>query len=214
LYEIVGVVRGVRYSLDAEVRPRVYLPFHQAALPATSLGFVVGPSAPDPARLMPAVRAATARVDAAQPLADARPYDEVLSSSIQGQRFQTVLIGAFGFVALMLGFVGVYGVVSYHVTQHVREIGVRMAMGAGRGRVVRAVVWDTLRPVLLGAGVGLVLAVVSARAMSDVTTLVGRTDLPMLVAVMALLIGVAGVAAWLPARRAARIDPVLALRGE
>jgi putative ABC transport system permease protein len=148
-YEIVGVVRGVKYSADADVRPRVYIPFHQGALPATSVGFVLGPAVPDPARFVSAVRAATERLDPAQPVASARPFADVLHGSIQRQRFQTVLITAFGVVALLLGAIGVYGIVTYHVTQQVREIGIRMAIGAGRSGVVRA---NSLEHDAAGAG--------------------------------------------------------------
>jgi putative ABC transport system permease protein len=212
-FAIVGVVRGVKYSLDAEVRPRIYLAFAQGGLPAASLGFVLGPALEDPGHLAAAVREATARVDPLLPLTDVRPYVQVLSSSLERQRLQTVLIGSFGLVALVLGAVGVYGVVSHHVSQHAREIGIRMALGAGGRTVMWTVVRDSLRPVLIGAGIGLLVTIAGARALADAATLGASGAVWTLLALVALLIGVAVLAAWLPARRAAGIDPVSAMRG-
>jgi ABC-type antimicrobial peptide transport system permease subunit len=107
-----------------------------------------------------------------------------------------------------------YGVVTYHVTQQVREIGIRMAMGASRSSVVRSVVLNTMRPVLAGAAIGLVAAIALSRALAGATSLLAHSaDVATLASVVVLLGGVATVAALVPARRAANVDPVIALRG-
>ena len=140
--------------------------------------------------------------------------ESLVARDLAPQRFTAVLSGSFAVLALLLAVVGVYGVMSYAVAQRTREIGIRMALGAGRGEVERMVLWRGLRIVVVATALGLTAAYGGARLIASQLFGVPPTDLVTFVAVPIGLAAVAMVACWLPARRAARVDPVIALQTE
>lgn len=215
--EIVGVVGDVRhFGLREELRPLAYFPMRgpaDARIHLAGMSFVLR-TAGDPTGLVPAVRAAVGEVDAGVPLTRVRTMEAVLAESLAATSFTMVLLGIAVGMALLLGAVGVYGVISYVVSRRTREIGVRMALGA-RGDDVRSMV---LRQGMVVAGVGIALGLVAAlaltRFMAGLLFEVSATDPLTFAAVTAALAGVAALASWLPARRATRVDPVRALMAE
>src|SRR5205085_1455601 len=138
----------------------------------------------------------------------------VVDESLAQSRFATVMLGTFSGLALLLAAVGIYGVISYSVTQRTHEIGVRMALGAGRGAVLREVVGGGFKLAAIGVGIGLVGAFVATRAMTALLFEVRAGDPLVYAAIAALLGGVALLACYIPARRAAAVDPMIALRYE
>jgi putative ABC transport system permease protein len=140
--------------------------------------------------------------------------EEVLSDSIARQRFSMLLLAVFAGVALALAAVGLYGVMSYTVAQRTREIGLRMALGAQRGDVLRLVVGQGLRLVFVGVGIGLAAALALTRLMSSLLYGVSATDPLTLAVISLLLVSVAALASYIPARRATKVDPLVALRYE
>jgi putative ABC transport system permease protein len=209
---VVGVVRDVHYAgLAAPVEPALYYPFALDPFPGMNL-FVR--TAGDPAALVPAVRRALLSLDPELPLARPQPLAAGVLESIAAPRFQTTLLSLFGGIALALAVVGVYGVVAYGVTQRRREMGVRVALGARRADVLRLVVGQALRPVWVGAAVGLAAAAALSRVLERFVYATSVREPATYVAVTALLVGVAALAALVPARRAASTAPVTALRGD
>jgi putative ABC transport system permease protein len=140
--------------------------------------------------------------------------DEVVSVSVANQRFGALLFLLFGAIALVLTTVGIYGVISYGVAQRTHEIGIRLALGAGRREVLSMIVSEALKPALLGAAVGLFAAFALTRLLTRLLYNVKPTDPPVFAAVLLLLIGVALLASYIPARRATLVDPMVALRYE
>jgi predicted lysophospholipase L1 biosynthesis ABC-type transport system permease subunit len=209
---IEGVVGDVRQEqLGSEPRSRIYVPHGQEPLARL---YVALRSSGDPAALAEPVRAAVAEVDPLVPIVRFSPMSEVVRQSLGRTRVFTGLLSGFALLALLLGAVGIYGVVSYGVSQRTREIGVRVALGASRTEVLVEVLRGGLRPVALGLVVGLLLAGGLARLLSSYLYEVSSSD-PLTYAVVAvgtLLVGVA--AAFAPARRAARLDPIEALRAD
>jgi putative ABC transport system permease protein len=160
-----------------------------------------------------ALRAAVWEVDPDQPVSAVRPLEEVVADSISRQRFSMLTLGLFALVALVLGAVGIYGVLSYAVGERTREVGVRMALGARPADVLGWVLGRGLRPVVAGLAVGVVAALLVGRLLSGLLYGVGAAD-PATYAVICLgLLAVALAAIYLPARRATHIDPVASLRG-
>ncbi|GLC25181.1 ABC transporter permease [Roseisolibacter agri] len=215
---VVGVVGDVRYGgLATDAAPAVYYAFAQDPFPGMNL-FVRGARAdgsdPDPLALLPAVRRAALDVDPELPLARVATLDAVVHDSVARPRFQTTLLALFGALALSLAAVGVYGVVSYGVAQRRREMSVRLALGARHADLLRQVVRRALAPVWLGVLVGLAGAAAGARALSGIVYATSIREPATYVAVTATLVLAAAVAAYLPARRASRADPALALRAE
>ncbi|AHG93852.1 permease (plasmid) [Gemmatirosa kalamazoonensis] len=209
---VVGVVGDVHYSgLAAPVDPLMYTPFAQAPSPGMDLFVRTGD---DPARLVPAVQRALLEIDPELPLSMARPLEAAVLESIAAPRFQTTLITLFGCVALALAVVGVYGVVAYGVTQRQREMGVRVALGAGRARVLRLVVSQALGPVWAGVAIGLLGALAGARVLGRFVYATSVHEPATYVAVAGTLVAVAAAAAYLPARRAAAADPASVLRAD
>jgi putative ABC transport system permease protein len=214
--EIVGVVGHVKhYGLDKASRSQVYVP--HAQIPLSDMTLVVR-TAGDPAALAPALRAEVLAVDADQPLSYLGPMREVVADSLAQRRFSMALLGIFALVALVLSAVGIYGVMAYAVTQRTHEIGIRMALGAGRGDVIRMVVRHGMALALAGVAAGAGMALVMSRLISGQSASllfeVSPTDPPTFIGVALLLAAVAFLACYLPARRAARVDPMIALRYE
>lgn len=208
--EVVGVVGSVADDrLGEERRPRWYVPLDQN--PTGEVTLVVATRGPA-ASLAPSVRSAVARVDAALPLSRVSPYNALIGDSESRTILTTRLLAGFASVALLLGCLGVYGVAAQAVRERTREIGVRMALGAASGRIGTGVLRDGLRLALPGALVGLLGAVAAEHLLEVVLVEVTALD-PLVLTGVPVLVGLAAVMAlWLPARRAARVDPVQVLR--
>ncbi len=210
---VVGVVGDVRPAgLDVPPAPELYIPLSQNSWPFMAL--VVRTAAGDPLKLVPAIRREVAALDPNLPLGRAQALETVVDRSVAQPRFRTLLLSVFAFLALLLAGIGIYGVVSFGVTQRLHEIGVRMALGATPGRVLRLVVRQGLAPVVLGLAVGLAGALAAARLLAGLLYQVGAWDPATFLLVPLALLAVATLAVWLPARRATRVDPGLALRAE
>jgi putative ABC transport system permease protein len=211
-HTIVGVVREVKHArLDASLRESVYLPFAQIPIGGSSLAIRTSGR---PENLIAAVRNQVREIDPDLPVTRIMPMTEVVARSVWQPRLYTALFGVFAVVALILATVGIYGVMSYSVTQRTREIGLRMALGAERKDVLKLVVGQGLVLAAIGVGVGLVAAAALTRLMSSLLFGVTTTDPITFAAVSVLLTGVALGACFIPARRAAKVDPMVALRYE
>jgi putative ABC transport system permease protein len=209
---VVGVVGNVRqFTVTEPPTPQLYLA--KAQNPGI-FSSVVARTDGDPDALGDALLAAIWSVDPDQPVWKIRSMESLVARDLAPQRFTAVLSGSFAVLALLLAVVGVYGVMSYAVAQRTREIGIRMALGAGRGEVERMVLWRGLRIVAVATVLGLAAAYGAARLIASQLFGVPPTDLVTFVAVPLGLAAVAMVACWLPARRAARVDPVIALQAE
>ena len=209
---IVGVVGDTRDIGPAHApEPQMYMPYAQRSLGGIA---VVLRSSRDPRALASEARAAVAALDPEQPVYGFRTMDEVVASSLGQPRFRTLLLVLFGAVALALASVGIYGVMAYSVSQRTQEIGIRMALGAGARDVLKLVLGQTLRLALVAVAVGIAGALALSRSLSSLLYGVAPTDPTTFVVVALLLVGIAGLAAYVPARRAARVDPTVALRSE
>jgi putative ABC transport system permease protein len=209
--EVVGVAGDVRqFDLAAEPRLQMYLPYAQFEwfVPRQLVVKTDG----EPAGLAAAVRKTVWELDRDQPVSDVRTMEEVLSGSVARQRFSTLLLGVFAALALLLAAVGIYGVMSYAVAQRTREIGIRIALGAQAGSVLRLMVGQGLKLAAAGVALGLVGALLLTRLMSSLLFGVSATDPATLVCISVVLVGVALLASYIPARRAAKVDPLVALR--
>jgi putative ABC transport system permease protein len=210
--QVVGIVKGTHnLGLDKPQFPHVYLPVEQWPLPAN---FLVVRSALSSPSLTDAVRRAVAAVDKEQPVFLTARLENWVADSIARQRFGLLLLGLFGALALALAGIGIYGVVSYAVAQQTREIGIRMALGARSADVLRFVIRQGMRPVLLGLAIGFSGAFGLTRLLRSLLFGVTATDPFTFILVTALLGGMALLACYLPARRAVKVDPVTALRYE
>jgi putative ABC transport system permease protein len=210
--EIVGIVGDIKQeSLRTPTPPQVYEPFAQKPGPTIK---VLVRASDNPLRFAETVRQEVRAIDKAQPISEARPMEKIVDGSLTRDRFSVFVLGAFACLALILAVVGLYGVVAYVVTQRTNEIGIRIALGAEPRGIQRLVVVQSLRMVLIGLGLGLVGAVVVTGILRNLLYEVNPRD-PMTFAVVTLLLVVVALAAAvIPARRAARVDPVLALRAE
>jgi putative ABC transport system permease protein len=207
--EIVGIVGGNKhFALQESLRAAMFTPGSFMKMN------VVVRSAGDPAMLTTAVRQAIRAIDPDEATSAFRTMGDVVSSSAAGDRFNALLFGIFGGIALLLTAAGIFGVLSYLVTQRTREIGLRMALGAQRTDVLRVIVGHGVRLALLGLSIGVLAAAVVTRWMSSVLFDVKPTDPLTFVAVAVVLGGVAFIASYIPARRAMRVDPMVALRYE
>jgi predicted permease len=208
--EVVGVVGDVRQSrLALAPPPSVYFP--QAVAPRLMATIAVRTEG-DPLALAEPIRRAVLEVDPDQPVRSVEPLEDVVARTIAADRFFTVLFAVFAGLALTLAAIGVYGVLAYSVGRRTQEIGVRMALGASAGRVLRMVMGDGLRPVAAGIALGTAAAVLLARVLAAQLYGVAATDPASFAAALAVLVAVALAAIALPARRAARVEPSVALR--
>jgi len=218
LFAVVGVVGDMRQDgLDAPPFPEVYAPLDQVGRGNLSFMWpqqLVVRTSGDPLALGSAVRRAVWDIDADQPVSNVRAMTEILDAEVANRSTQLTLIGAFALIALVLAAVGLYGTLSYTVSQSTAEIGLRMALGAEERTVVGSVVRSALGTALLGMGVGLVAAFALTRTIASFLYAVSPTDPMTAVAVAGVLLFVAGVAAFVPAMRAASVNPVTALRAE
>jgi putative ABC transport system permease protein len=212
---IVGVVRAVRNQrLDATSLPQAYFPVLQEADEMFNLSFAVRSSRGDPVALAQSVRAAVLAVDRNQPVFDVRPLRQIVADSIAVRRLALLLLSVFAIVALLLAAAGVYGVIAYAVTQRRHEIGIRMALGATAGGVQRLVLRQGLALAAIGVVIGLGAALALTRVMGSLLYEVSATDPVTFAAIVALLTAVALAACYVPARRATKVDPMIALRYE
>jgi putative ABC transport system permease protein len=168
----------------------------------------------DPASLIPTLRREVWVVDKDQPISKVRTFKQLLSDSLSARRFNMLLLSVFGLVGLFLAAAGVYGVLSYSVTQRTHEIGIRMALGAERRAVLKLIVGEGMVLALIGVGIGWIGALVLTRLMSGLLFGITATDRMTYVGVSLLLAGVALLACYIPARRASKVDPMVALRYE
>ncbi|MGH9380222.1 MAG: ABC transporter permease [Thermoanaerobaculia bacterium] len=214
--EIVGVVGDVRtFGLAAEAAPTVYLPLaSQARSIPPDVMYIVVRTTGSPTALIPAIRSAVDRVDRTVPLTTVRTMEQILTSSLAQRSFATLLLAIAAGVALVLGVVGLYGVIRYVVSQRAAEIGVRIALGAQPATVLRMVLRQGFTVTLTGVLVGLVAAAITTRILASLLFEVSAHDPATFVAVTVLLVGVSLLATYLPARRASRVDPNIALRTE
>jgi len=182
-------------------------------LPVFQLSVVLR-TAGDPLLQASALRSALAEIDPNQPLVRVRTMEDNMAATVAQPRFRTWLIGIFAALALLLAAVGIYGVMSYSVTQRTSEIGIRVALGAQPSDVFRIVVGEGLRLALLGVAVGLVAALILTRLLQSFLYGISASD-PLTFTGVAVLLTLVGVAAsFFPARRATRVDPIVALRYE
>lgn len=211
-YEIVGVVRDVRHDgLDKEPRPEYFQPYAQVA--SGSVIFTVRTAA-DPAALIPTLKARLWEINATQPIYAVATLNNLVFASLQARRFSLLLLGTFAALALALALVGIYGVMSFATAQRTHEIGVRVALGAGARDIVRLILRDGLRLMLLGVGLGLAASLALTQLLSALLFGVSARD-PLTFAGVAVLLTVVGlVACYIPARRATKVDPMIALRCE
>jgi predicted permease len=211
---IVGVVADVRErGYELAMKPELYAPIvmqNDGYVPE----YLVIRTKGDPTALAPAARRAIASVDPEQPISVVRTMDQIVDMNVADRQQQMVLLGAFAGLALLLASIGLYGVLSYAVTQRSREIGLRMALGASASHVLRIVVGRGLALTGIGLAIGLVTAWAATRAMKNLLYGVGATDPFTFAAVAGVLAFVALIACWAPARRASRVDPVVVLREE
>jgi putative ABC transport system permease protein len=210
--EVVGVVGAVLDTgLDQFPRPTVYLPSLQS--PDQTMSLVVRTALP-PSSILPGIKTAIWSVDKDQPIFDVRPMDEIISSITSAQRMAFLTLDVFAFLALALAAIGIYGVTSYAVSQRINEIGIRMALGAQRSDILRLILSYGMKLVSVGVVLGLLASLLLTRLMTGLLFGVSATDPLTFAAVASLLLVVALLACYIPARRATNIDPTTALRCE
>jgi putative ABC transport system permease protein len=210
--EIVGVVADVKHTgLEKETGPEIYTPYTQLIWP--SMGILVR-TASDPMSLANAARGKIWEIDPDQPIENVKSMQQVLYDSVSSNRFNMILFGIFAAVALVLAAVGVYGVIAYTVSQRTHEIGIRVALGASSRDILKLIVGQGVVLSVIGVLLGLVAAFVLTRTMSGLLYDVSPTDPITFVSIALLLLAVAVIASYVPARRATKVDPTIALKYE
>jgi putative ABC transport system permease protein len=211
-FEIVGVVRNLKSSgLTAETDPAYYIPASQAPLQDMT---VLVRTAGDPEAIVPALRQAVWSIDPSQPIATVKTMDQIVADSIAQPRLNMTLMAMFGGLALILAAVGIYGLLSFAVTQRTQEMGIRMALGAQVGDVLGLVLKQGMALALIGEAIGLAGAFALTRLIRGLLFGVTPTDVTIFIAVTGVLTAIALLACYLPARRATKVDPLKALRYE
>ena len=210
--EIIGVVGNTtQIALNAPEEPEMYVPYAQFSLPMMNL---VVRAAADPTNLTTALQAQASAIDKDVTLSGVKTMDDVLNGSVSQPRFSSQLIGVFAALALLLAAIGLYGVVAYSVSQRINEIGIRMALGATREDVLRLVLRYGAGLTLIGTALGFVASLAATRVLSSMLFEVSANDPQTFLAVSVLLMAVVLGACYIPARRAAKVDPMVALRYE
>jgi hypothetical protein len=218
---VIGVVGDARYRYEEEAAPQAFLPYLQnpyRSLPYAkqkdpSVSLVVRTTA-DPAGMIPAVRASIWEVDKDQPIVSIEPMESILWQSVAEPRVYTLLLGVFAAIALVIASAGIYGVAAYAVVRRTREIGIRLAVGAAPAQILTLVLRQGMLLTLLGVGIGVAGSLVAREVLAGFLFGVTATDAPTFLVVVLLFAAVAFVSTYIPARRAARIDPTLAFRYE
>lgn len=214
--EVVGIVGDVRQQPDAEAKAEMYVPYPQYPDPVLRRLFanvtLVVRAEGNPASLGPSVREIVREADPDQPVANIRTLDAVLSTSVAQPRFRTLLLGFFAAIALTLAAIGIYGLLSHGVAQRANEFGVRMALGASPADVLRLVFRQGATLACIGMAVGLIAAIAAVRALDSVLFEISPWDPLAWIGSAGTLLAVSLLASWIPARRALRVDPVVALR--
>jgi putative ABC transport system permease protein len=213
---IAGVVADVRSrTLDHNPEPEVYVLASQAPLDYIPRHFhFVLNTAADPASQIPAVQAAVASLDRSQPLFDVRTMNEVVARSVAGPRFRAILFGWFGGLALLISAAGIFGVLHSLVAQRTHEIGIRMALGAGGGDLIGWVVRQGMTRVIAGVLLGLAGSLAATRVLENYLFGIKPNDVITFIATAAVIVTAGLAATWIPARRAARVNPIVALRAD
>jgi len=194
---------------QSDGEPQIYLPLTQS--PQSTLSIVVRSSGP-PASLAQQLRGLVRSLDAELPISRLEPMEDLVSRATARQRFDTILLGLFGLTALLLASVGLYGVMAYLVSQRTREIGIRMALGGNPTAIRRMVLREGILISVAGLAIGAVASLAGARVLGGLLFGVSPTDAPTYAAIIGLLLVVGAAASAGPARRATRIDPLVALR--
>ena len=211
-YEVIGVTRGIRYyGLKSAPRPEVFIPHAQNAyLPMN----VVVRTATAPSQLINAIKAEVRALDSTQPVRNITTMEQLLARSLAPERFAMTLLGVLAVIALLLAATGIYGLMTFIVNQRTHEIGVRMALGAQISDILKLVIGQGLRLVALGVAVGLIASLGLTRLIAKLLFSVSATDPLTFASSIGLLMAIAALACWLPARRATKVDPISALRNE
>jgi putative ABC transport system permease protein len=213
-WTVVGVAGDVRHvGLDATPEMQMYVPHQQWPFPDGLMIFVIR-TAGAPAAISAAAQQAIHSIDATQPISRITPLENYVSLSVQGRRFALILIGAFAAMALALSVVGIYGVTAYSVSQRTREIGIRVALGAQRSELLGLLLRQGMLLVACGVIAGVLSSVALTRFLTSMLFEVQPTDPLTFAGVVLLLVVVAAAACFIPARRAMRVDPIVALRHE
>jgi ABC-type antimicrobial peptide transport system permease subunit len=199
------------WGLDLPARPTAY---YSAIQQGPLTAYLVVRTRQRPEALLASLQAELRAVDSSLPLFDVAPLEAVVDSSVSQRRFSMLLLLIFAGVAVVLASLGIYGVIAYTVTQRTRELGIRMALGARQADILGLLVGQGMRMTLVGVGIGLTLALALGRLLRTLLYGIQAHDPLTFVAVAALLVGVALVATWLPARRATKVDPAITLRAE
>jgi len=211
--EIIGVVGNVKHlALKNDDSPEMYLPHTQ--IPFGIMSIVIRTSVSNPGAITASLRKELSALDETIPLTSVRVFEEYISRSLARPRFNALLLSIFAGTALLLTAIGIYGVMAYSVAQRTSEIGIRIALGAGKGSIFRLVVGQAMTLVGISLVVGVAGAFAATRLLNSLLFGVGASDPVTFVAIVLLVSAVAFIAAWLPARRATRVDPIVALRAE